>query len=162
MTDIQVYKETLLRLGESIPYVVIGTFALLNLPEKVVLSSPPGDLDIIIPKNEDILNKAINILEVESYELYSWKDKVDENFDNNLFEGRFYVRGIKKINERCFIIDITYESDIVNFDELYEKSNLVESIRIAAIEDIITLLEARGSDKDKKLISKINSLVRGA
>ena len=59
MADTDIYKKTLYRLNKSIPYVVIGTFALSNLPEKVVLSSPPNDLDIIIPDNKDILTEVI-------------------------------------------------------------------------------------------------------
>lgn len=148
------YGNILKKIAHDLQYVAVGTYALMLHPEGVALDNPPSDLDIFVPNSNEAISAA-HLLQQEGFTIYSWDDKVDSNFDQSKLEGRYYLRAIKDVGNNC-IIDITYESDIMQFDNLYRNSIILDGQRIASVEDIQILLQSRNSDKDKNLVFRIN------
>ncbi|PRR84484.1 DNA methyltransferase [Clostridium vincentii] len=155
--DYSEYKNALVKVGEKVKYLVIGSYGLFNIC-KSVLDNPPYDCDILVDNNINSIKNIVNILKDQGYDLYSWQDNIDQKFDYNKLKGRYYIRAIKKAKEEEYIIDITYECERLDFSKCYENKVDKDNITVASIEDISTLMKGRGTEKDKSLLCRILKL----
>lgn len=119
-TDFPRRKQEMLRTAAALTAggeaAVIGSFgAWLTVPQ--ILDHSPMDLDLLTGNREGSVRRAVRILRENGFEVWSWQDRIDENFSWDMLKGRFYIRGIRG----GLTVDVTYEIEGVSYDSLKEE-----------------------------------------
>lgn len=152
--DDDIFRSILKDLSREIKYVVVGSYGLSLLPEGKALDCYPEDVDLFVSSIDEAIKIAYN-LRLDGYTIYSWDTILNNAIDKSELAGRYYLRASKKIDGRVYKIDINYESDVVSYDQMYSSSSVINGIRVANLEYIVSLLRNRNSDRDKALIYRI-------
>lgn len=114
----------------------IGSFGVwLVAPQ--ALDHLPNDLDLFIDCNAESLKRAVSLLKMHGFDVFSWQDRIDDSFSYELLKGRFYIRGIRD----GLTVDVTYEIEHIPYDSLAAHSVMVNGIYTYDIEAQIRLLE---------------------
>lgn len=127
--------------------IMMGSMALyLEFPE--VLDYVPGDVDLLADAGIENLRKIIRILRVDGFKVFSWQDEIDELVSTELLKGRFYIRGIKEMEESAVTVDVTYEIVAVDWQQVKDSYVEIEGNRVFEKDVLIKIL--RGCPKEKK------------
>ncbi len=126
---------------------LMGSLCLyLTAPD--ILGREVHDVDLFSDDTEENLRRIIGLLEDRGFDVFSWQDRIDHSVDMDMLRGRYYIRGIKD----GLIADITYESDILSYDELKRYETVNKGIRHYDIEGLILLLSC--SDREEHLLQR--------
>lgn len=142
------YKRIISILSNISPCIIFGSFGLL-LTQPSILEDFPHDADILVPDEKQTVLKLARCLQAEGYTVFSWQNKITEDFAPELLNGRYYIRAIRQKNKQIYTLDITYELDGTSFSVLSRDTVLVENITVLGIQGYLNRLEARGNPKDK-------------
>lgn len=146
---IKEYLSIAQRLSRQCDCVLMGSLALyLEYPQ--VLKNFPGDVDMMTSANEANLKNIIRVLKDGGFKLFSWQDEIDETVSCKLLKGRYYIRGLKEIDKQSITVDITYESDVVEWQQVKDYYVENQGIKVFAKDVLITLLEISEKEKNQE------------
>lgn len=156
---LQPYFDFLQKLNnEHIPYTTIGTFAINMGPLKPALDNPPADLDILIPFEEEQIQKTVKLLQKEGYGIKVWEKPLYTPIQFSSLVGKYYFRATKVMNNINYQVDVTFESDILDIRACIEQSIVVKGITIAPNQAIKKLLFAQNTTKSLTVLENIEKI----
>ena len=102
-----------------------------------MLKTFPRDADLFAEGSKENILNIISLLKENGYLVKSWQDVIDEEFDYKMLKGRYYIRGIKG----CNIVDVTYEIEGIEYDEMRKFHKDMNGIRLYNKEGMITIMD---------------------
>jgi len=121
---------------------VVGSFSTW-LIAPAILDHKPNDLDVFISDKIEVLRRAIMILKKRGFEIFSWKERIDESVSYDFLKGRVYIRGVRD----DLAVDLTYEIPGVEFDSLKDKYIVINGIGTFDKQGQMRLLEAASAER---------------
>ncbi len=128
-----------------------------SLGEKLTISNLvdrfPSDIDILASDKSDNLLSIMNLIKSLGFTLYSWQDKITDDFDMTKLKNRLYFRGIRD----SYIVDVTYELTNTSFEVLKNYMVICDNIKTLSPSGFKKLFEA--TDRiDKKRMRRLMDL----
>lgn len=146
---IKEYLSIAKRLSQQCNCVLMGSLALyLEYPQ--VLKNFPGDVDMMTSADEANLKNIIRVLKAGGFKLLSWQDEIDETVSYELLKGRYYIRGLKEIDKQSITVDITYESDVAEWQQVKDCYVENQDIKVFTKDVLITFLENSEREKNQE------------
>ncbi|MBQ9396196.1 MAG: hypothetical protein IJU23_11890 [Proteobacteria bacterium] len=128
----------------------------LKLTYPQVLEHAPHDADLVTGRERAELVRMIRWLQARGYDVHSWQDRVDGDFDFERLTGRIYFRAEKRIPAYDpVIVDMNYEYGSFDYLDLKRMSSNVQGIRILNRAGYIRTLSTSDREKDFVLLQKL-------
>lgn len=135
----------------SIPYVVIGTWALKKYYPDQLHSYKIHDCDIHIRNSHEDVSRLIVLLKKYGWTVKLWGEEVVNTVSEKELKGKFYLRA----EYEALQLDITFENDYMNWSELSTNSVMERDVTYASVETIMFLKRCKGTEKDMKVLNNL-------
>jgi hypothetical protein len=128
--------------GQGVRCVVVGSLARRWLSPDA--APAPRDVDVLVPGDAASLDRLVGSLLALGFEVFSWTDPVRPPVDPDLLRGRYYLRAVREDRRGRLVVDATYESPLLSFDEAWAHRRERGDVAVACPEDLERFRWPRG------------------
>ena len=150
--NISEYDKILNKLLLVCDFVLIGSMG-LKYAYPDIMESEPKDADIVISDKSD-LRSVVKFFIENGYDVYSWNELIDKNFDYSRMEGRIYFRAMKG----SYQFDVNYDLENITYSEISKNIKIVNNIKVPTRKLFIRLLNDADNDKYRIVIERLNKM----